>query len=320
MANLAPQLMLYLPYIGIFIGVLLAFEALRQVVARGEDAEAARRARLQKMLGKAEAVPLLTARRRSGGWLAYLPVYGGLEPKMRQAGMTMKLWHFIGLCALAGAASFVLSARFLPLGVGLGAAFVLGFGLPVAIVNHYRRRRIEAFTAQLPDALDLMMRGLRVGHPINATIQSVVANMKAPIASEFAILANQIEYGDDVTSSFMALAERVDEEDMYYLAASIGIQHGTGGNLAAMLGTLAKVIRGRATMRRRVRALSSEGRLSALILSALPLIILGITKITAPNYYTSVQHDPLFLPMAIAVVVLLVANFLTLRKLASFRI
>jgi tight adherence protein B len=312
--------MLYLPYAGMFLGILIAFEALRQVVAQGENAEIARRARVQKLLGKAEAVPLLTAQRRAGGWRTRIPVYGGLEPKMRQAGMTMKLGHFIGLCALAGAVSFALSARFVPLGVGLAVAFVLGFGLPVAIVNHYRRRRIEAFTAQLPDALDLMMRGLRVGHPINATIYSVVANMKAPIASEFAILSNQIEYGDDITSSFMALAERVDQEDMYYLAASIGIQHGTGGNLAGMLGTLAKVIRGRGTMRRRVRAISSEGRLSALILSALPLLILAITRFTAPNYYTAVQDDPLFLPMAIAVVVLLVANFLTLRKLASFRI
>lgn len=164
------------------------------------------------------------------------------------------------------------------------------------------------------------MRGLRIGHPINATIHNVASAMPDPIGTEFARMSEQIAYGENLTDAFFDLADRIDQEDMHYLAVSIGIQHGTGGNLAQMLNTLSKVIRGRGAMRRRVKAVSSEGRISSVILSCLPILIFGFTSVTAPKYYIEVQDDPMFWPMAVVIVVLLVANFLVLRKLTTFRI
>ncbi|MGL4321332.1 MAG: type II secretion system F family protein [Paracoccaceae bacterium] len=310
----------YLPFAGLFIGVLIAFEGLRQTVARRTDIEAARSARIRQIMAENGGKMLLMHHVKPDTWQARIPVFGTLGINMRQAGMKMGVRPFIAACAFSGAVTFLIWSQMLGFGVAVLPALLIGAGLPVMVVANFKRRRLERFTAQLPDALDLMMRGLRVGHPINSTLSNVVENMEDPISTEFKIMADQVAYGEDLVSAFMALAERVDQEDMYYLAASVGIQHGTGGNLATMLSTLSRVIRNRAMMRRRIKAISSEGRISAVILSGLPLLIFGFTSFSAPGYYTGVQDDPMFMPMAIAIVFFLVTNFLVLRKLSSFRV
>jgi tight adherence protein B len=310
----------YLPFVGLFVGVLVAFEGIRQAISRREDIEVARSQRIRRIMEESGGKMLLMHHTTPDTWKSRIPVFGPLETNMRQAGMQMGVKPFIAICGFSGGVTFLIWSQILGFGVAVGPALLIGAGLPVMVVTNFKRRRLERFTSQLPDALDLMMRGLRVGHPINTTLSNVVENMEDPISTEFKIMADQIAYGEDLVSAFMSLAERVDQEDMYYLAASVGIQHGTGGNLASMLGTLSRVIRNRAMMRRRIKAISSEGRISAMILSGLPLLIFGFTSYSAPGYYTGVQSDPMFMPMAIAIVVLLVANFLVLRKLSSFRI
>jgi tight adherence protein B len=196
----------------------------------------------------------------------------------------------------------------------------LGLATPVVVVRARREKRMTALTAQLPDALDLMARGLRVGHPLNTTIASVARDMPDPIGSEFGIIFDQVSYGDDLVTAVHDFAERIDTEDAHYLAASIAIQHGTGGDLARVVELLAKVIRGRIAMRRRIKAISSEGRLSAWVLSALPLVIYGATSVSSPTYYSGVADAPLYVPMMSTIAFLVVANALILRKLVNFRI
>ena len=145
---------------------------------------------------------------------------------------------------------------------------------------------------QLPEALDLMARGLIVGHPLNSTITAVANEMTDPIASNFGTIADQISYGDDLVDAFMDFAERTDLEDVRYLAISVAIQNGTGGDLGKVLQTLAKVIRGRMTLRKRIMAISSEGRLTSIFLSLLPVLIFVSTSLTAPDYYRGVADDP----------------------------
>lgn len=200
--------------------------------------------------------------------------------------------------------------------IGLGGLVALA---PVAILRARHAKRVEAFALQLPDALDLMMRGLRIGHPISATIANVGRTMPDPIGAEFRIIAQKIDHGDFLTNAFSDLAQSLNQEDMHYLAVSIRIQHGTGGNLADMLGTLSKVIRSRIMLRRRVRALSSEGRISSLLLSSLPLVIYAGTSFLAPDYYGAVQDSPMFLPIACVIVALVVGNFVILRRLVNFQ-
>lgn len=202
------------------------------------------------------------------------------------------------------------------------AAVPVGFAISgfaaLKLLKSKHQKRVDALTQQLPDALDLMMRGLRVGHPVGTTIANVGRTMADPIGAEFRILAEQISHGDYLTDAFDDLAERLGQEDVEYLAVAISIQHGTGGNLAEILGTLSKVVRERIIMRRRVRAISSEGRMSAYVLSALPVLIYVSTSLTAPDYYTGVSDDPMFMPVMVLIVALVIGNFLALRKLVTF--
>ena len=321
MGRFAPIDPAYFLYIGVFVGVVVLFEGLR-IMLFGDGTETARTKRV-KMLRKemvSEKVISLLRTPQKQSLLSRIPVFGTLPAKMLQAGMTMKPSVFLGLCAAIAGGLFLLGTLVLGPKPALVVAVLTGLVIPMSIINIIRKKRVEKFATQLPDALELMMRGLRVGHPLNVTIMNVAQNMQDPIGTEFRIMANQITYGDELNTAIADLADRIDQEDMHYLAVSIGIQHGTGGNLAKMLGTLARVIRQRFAMRRRIKAISSEGRMSAGILSMLPLVMFGGTSLTAPDYYSSVQDDPLYLPIGIAITALVVGNYVVMRKLVNFRI
>lgn len=312
----------YLLYVGAAVGFLITFEGLRQSLMGDTSAEVTRSKRialLNERMALRQAT-LLKIEDQKKAWWNKIPVYGTLPGKMLQAGMTMKPSVFLGaMLGLTLALLFIYGAL-LGAKTGIIIAGLSGPVIPITVINIIRKKRVEKFSQQLPEALDLMMRGLRVGHPLNVTISNVAENMPDPIASEFRILSDQITYGDNLIDALNDLADRIDQEDMHYLAVSISIQHGTGGNLAAMLGTLARVIRGRFAMRRRIKALSAEGRITAVVLSSLPFLMYGATLMTAPDYYSSVQDDPLFLPIAAAIVIFVTANAITMRNLVNFRI
>ncbi|MCV2867991.1 type II secretion system F family protein [Defluviimonas sp. WL0002] len=311
-----------LVYIGIFIGVLITYEGIRQLLSRSETKGAARSRRMRMIASGATTEEMLRLLRPSvDRWaLARLPLIGNLPVVLRQAGLTIN-----PAVVLSGslAATIVLAVAAAPfIGALPAAAIALTVSLvtPIVIFRALRNKRMEAMVAQLPDALDLMARGLRVGHPINATIASVANEMSDPIATEFGVVLDQVSYGDDLPDAFSEFADRIDQEDVRYLAISIAIQHGTGSDLARVLNTLSTVIRARMAMRRRIQAISAEGRLTSVFLSALPVFIVLFTQFTSPNYYMGVIDDPLFQPFAIIVGTLVVVNYLVLRRLVDFRI
>ncbi|UWR25889.1 type II secretion system F family protein [Sulfitobacter sp. S223] len=301
---------------------LLGAVAVRMILAPDTAQARARSSRLQAMIPKktkTEAAALVRSGARTDKGLS-LPFIGNVGQLLRRADLDDRRF---ALCMgiLGGGAVFGALLTFFtspvlafPAGIGLTAFIVL------QLVNRRYSKRMDALTLQLPDALDLMMRGLRVGHPINATIANVGRTMADPVGAEFRTLAHQVSHGDYLTDAFRDFADRTGHEDIEYLSVSIAIQHGTGGNLANMIDTLSKVVRARIMMRRRVKAISSEGRISAYVLSGLPVLIYLATSITAPAYYADVSDDPMFKPMAVAIVALIVANFLALRKLVSFEV
>lgn len=301
--------------------LMLGALALRMIFAPENAQDRARAARLKAMQpaeqrSRAEAIVRDQSRSTAGrDW----PVLGNLTTLMRHAGLEGRGVAAGMLTACGALAAAALLSFQLPVFAALPAGAALsGFGA-ISILKARHRRRVDALTQQLPDALELMMRGLRVGHPISATIANVGRTMADPVGAEFRLLAEQVRHGDYLTDAFKDFADRVGQEDVEYLAVSISIQHGTGGNLAGMLETLSKVVRDRIVMRRRIKAISSEGRISAWLLSALPVVIYLATSITAPDYYGGVSGDPLFKPIAAAIVALVIANFLALRKLVSFQ-
>ena len=319
-ALLTPETINYVVYAGTFLGILLVFTGLAQLLQRGESRNEARNRRMRMIETGASAeeiLALLKPEAPSGG-MARLPFIGQLPANLSQAGMTIPPSQFILICGFGTAVGFVVAAIFLPLLAAAILAVALGLFLPVALVRSQRDKRVEKLIAQLPDALELMARGLKVGHPLNASIQSVAKEMPDPIGTEFGLIFDQVSFGDDLVDAFEDFAGRFPIEDVHYLAASIGIQHGTGGDLARVISVLSRVIRDRMAMRRRVRAISSEGRLTAIFLSAIPPLIFGATSILTPDYFGSVRGDPLFLPMMATIATLTVLNFLVLRKLVNF--
>lgn len=313
---------LYLAYTALALGVLLLFTGIWQLLRRSENRSEARNRRMKMIAKGATAAEILAVLKPAerGNWMTSLPFIGNIPKAMRQAGMTASPTFFLLICASTSVvvAGVVTTQLAFPQAMAIG--LVVGLLLPIAIVQNRRASRIEALTALLPEALDLMARGLRVGHPLNTSIASVAAEMPDPIGSEFGLIADQVSFGDDLIDAFAEFAERIDTEDVNYLSASIGIQHGTGGDLARVLEILSKVIRGRISMRRRIQAISSEGRLSAYFLTALPVVIFIGTSIMSPQYYQGVFADPLFLPMAVAVVALTIGNGIILAKLVNFKI
>lgn len=315
-----------LPFSAIMVtGALSAFLlgalALRLIFAPENAHEKAAGQRIKNLNGKSDhhlATALVKKQTRTSVGRVW-PVVGDLALLVRRAGLEGQelplLSGTLAIGTLFGAVLMVPLENMFGLPIGIAVVCLIAF----YVLKARHQKRVEAMTSQLPDALDLITRGLRVGHPVSATIANVGRTMADPIGAEFRILGEQISHGDYLSDAFNDLAARYDQEDVEYLAVAISIQHGTGGNLAEILATLSKVIRDRIIMRRKIRAISSEGRASAYILSALPVMIYFATSFTAPDYYSGVSDDPMFRPIAFTIVALVVGNFLALRKLVSFQ-
>jgi len=211
-----------------------------------------------------------------------------------QSGLTMgvsKLLMVIALGALiAFGATYVIRNDIVQ---ALVAGVFCGTILPLLVLRFLRGRRRKAFGAQFPDALDMIVRSLRAGHPVPIAIGLVAREMKDPIGSEFGTVDDEITYGADLESTLRNLYFRIGQDDLPLFVTAVGIQASTGGNLGEILDNLSKVIRERFKMRRKVRALASEGRASAIILSSLPLLLMVIIHVVAPDFYGSIWNEDL---------------------------
>ncbi len=309
-------------YLGIFMGILLLWEGMRQVLSRRENQQEAtsRRMKLIKSGKSVEEVLSILKPEPKKGIFSNLPFVGDLRQTLLSAGMTMGPSTFVFGCLVGFVLTSVVAIAFTTVQMALVIGFSLFIFLPIVLVRNSAERRLDKLVKQLPDALDLMARGLKVGHPLNTTLASVANEMPDPIGSQFGIVVDQVSYGEELTDAINEFADRVDQEDARYLAASIALQHGTGGDLARVLSTLGKVIRARIIMRRKIKAVSAEGRMSAVVLSIIPVVIFGFVMISNPSYYGDVSDDPLAMPVAALVTFFVVANALALRKLVNFRI
>lgn len=312
----------YAVFCGVAVGVLLLFTGLRQLMGRKGRSEAMRGRRMRLIAegrSGAERLAILKPPPRRTGWQR-IPVAGALPQILRQADVPLSAGMFwAGCCALAVLIS-VLAAGYAGWLHGTVIGVLGGVGVPFALLISQQRKKMDKLMHQLPDALEMLARGLKVGHPLNNSIGIAAREMPDPAGTELGIIYDQVTYGDELPDAVQEFAERTGLEDTRYLAASVSIQHGTGSDLSVMLETLSRVIRNRIALRRKVHALASEGRLTAWMLSALPLVIFGSVSVLTPDYFAGVADDPLFRPMMGGIIVLTLLNALVLRKLVNFRI
>ena len=211
-----------------------------------------------------------------------------------QSGLTMgigrlaMIFGFIGIIAFA--ATMVFRGSVLESAL---AAVLSTTVLPLFVLKVLRGRRQKMFGAQFADALDIIVRSLRAGHPVPVAITLVGREMTDPIGSEFGIVSDEITYGADLEGGMRNLYARIGSDDLPLFVTAVAIQGSTGGNLGEILQNLSGVIRQRFKMRRKIRALAAEGRASAMILSALPIGMFFVILWLVPDFYGSVWDVPL---------------------------
>jgi tight adherence protein B len=246
------------------------------------------------------------------GWLRRLLIHSGLRITFRR---------FLAMLAtlLVAIMTGLKLLTILEWPAVLAIATVVGIVLPLAVVRLIRSKRQAAFARQLPDALDIIVRSLKSGHPVPVAIAMVGREMSDPIGSEFGVTIDEMTYGLDLPRALRNLADRVGLADLSLLVTAVSIQNSAGGNLSEILGNLSKVLRDRFQLRRKVRALSAEGKISAYGLTVLPFAISGAIFVQNPPYYLDVWDEPVFLPALAALGVWALIGDLIMYKMINFK-
>ncbi|RMD91020.1 MAG: pilus assembly protein TadB, partial [Alphaproteobacteria bacterium] len=182
------------------------------------------------------------------------------------------------------------------------------------------KKRMKLIEDQLPDAIELMVRSLRVGHPFSAALAIVAKEIPDPLGTEMGVISDEAAYGRDVGEALKAMAERLDMQDLRFLAVAVSIQQQSGGNLAEILAGLSDVIRQRFKLFRKVAAITAEAKWSGKFLSGFPLVALVGINVLQPNYYDKVMETPVFIPACFVVGGFLVANLLVMRMLTNIKV
>ncbi len=240
---------------------------------------------------------------------------------MMQSGVTIGLWKFAGIVLLFALAVFgaMLARGYGWMAGGLAALFCCTL-LPLMVLRFLRARRHKKFGVLFPDAIDVIVRSLKAGHPVPIAIQMVGREMPDPVGSEFGMVSDEITYGADLETALRNMYFRVGQEDLPLFVTAVAIQGSTGGNLSEILGSLSAVIRLRFKMRRKIRALAAEGRFSAIILSSLPIAMFVVLQLMSPEFYASVLHiDATKIILAIAGGWMLLGN-LIMYKMINFKV
>lgn len=314
----------YGPFIAVAVAMFLFLDtAFKTLLRRRQDTTAINtRLRVIEQTGDRQAALIALRRDRGltaeGGYI--LPVIA-INRLLLQSGRRLR-FHYLLLTivvvsVLVAVVCQVLSA---PLPIALLLPPAAGLGLPLMFLIVSRSKRLHKLEEQLPEAVDVMVRSLRAGHPVPVAVGMVAREMPDPVGSEFGMVSDEMTYGLDLSTAMGNLRERTGQLDVAMLVVAISIQAKSGGNLAELLSNLARMIRDRSRMRRKIHALSAEGRISAIALSIVPLALFLIVSATAPTYYGDVKNDPMFMPSVYFGITLWVIGIVAIRRMVNFKI
>jgi tight adherence protein B len=200
------------------------------------------------------------------------------------------------------------------------ASLAMGVGGVYVWVGRRAAKRMGMIEEQLPDAVELMVRSLRVGHPFSASLGIVAREVADPLGTEMGVIADEAAYGRDMSESLKAMAERLDMQDLRFLAVAVTIQAQSGGNLAEILDGLAKVIRARFRLFRRVKAITAEAKWSGTFLSGFPIVALVGINLLQPGYFDDIKGTSYFIPGCLVVAGFLTANIVVMRALVNIKV
>ena len=242
-----------------------------------------------------------------------------LAARISQAGLTWSKRRFFVTAGAFGVAAFL---AVLAVGGGvlpaLGAAFAAGCGLPLWLLSFLRKRRLARFLSGFPDAVDVIVRGIKAGLPLLDSLKLIAEESQEPIRGEFRAIIETQAIGMPIGEACLRLYERMPVPEANFFGIVIFIQQRAGGNLSEALGNLSRVLRDRKRMKAKIQAVSMEAKASATIIGALPPMVMILVYITSPNYMTILFTDPLGHVMLAGCVAWMSIGVLVMRKMINF--
>ena len=254
------------------------------------------------------------------GLLRRIPAVKKLDDLVRQANARYPMGFYILLSLLLAVIGYVAGRALIKdiyqslLGMGICAC------LPILYLKSLKRKRIEKFKRQLPDGLDLIARALKAGHAFSGGMNLAANEFDDPLGPEFAETLDEINFGVSVGDALKNLAGRIDCEELRYFVVGVILQRETGGNLAELIETLANLIRERFKFEGKVKTLTAEGRLSAVILILLPLAVFGYLWMTNPNFLKPLFTDPSGKFMILGAIVMMIIGGLVMKKMVDVKV
>lgn len=252
--------------------------------------------------------------------LLRLPHVHRLDRVLLQAAYGKPLSHFLVVCLIAAVSGLLLASLLnQPLWIVLLATLACGL-FPVLQLLSARRKRLAAFEQQLPDTLDLMARALRTGYAFSGALEMVGTEASDPIAGEFRTTFDEINFGISLHDALLNLATRVPSTDLTYFVIAVLLQRETGGNLAELLGNLSSMMRARFKLLGTIRVLSAEGRMSAWVLSLLPVVTAAAINISNPKFMSILWTDPDGLKLLWITLAMSVLGIFWLSRIVKIRV
>lgn len=307
----------------IFAAALLVIDTVLRLIGRSRRKSSDVRNRIETLRaskGVEDAYGTLLKQRGIAGRGGEQDIGSQINLYLAQTGVSVgglrQVLYMILLILFGTIVSFIFISRNPPVTVGFGVA--IGIAIAALIVYWLRRRRIARFTDQLAPAIDIVVRSLHAGHPFQTAISLVSREMPDPIGTEFGILTDQLTFGAEVEQAMLNMYDRVGAPELNMLMVSVSVQRGTGGNLAEILQNLAQMVRDRLIIKKKVRAISAEGRITAWIMIFFPFGLYLMIKTLVPTYFDPFWESEYSNIVAIGCLIFLGCGMLIIRRLVNF--
>lgn len=275
--------------------------------------------------GKAEAQIRKLLAHRSNSVESFastlIPKPALLRKRLEQTGKDISLGKYAMIClGIIFTVAFLAMARGAPLYLALFMGLFVGIGGPHWIIGKMIKRRVAKFTASFPDAIDLMVRGLRSGLPITETLGIVSRELPGPVGIEFRAVADKMKIGRTMEAALQETSDRLGTAEFQFFVITLAIQRETGGNLAETLSNLSDVLRKRAQMKLKIRAMSSESKASAYIVGSLPFVVFTLVWMINPGYMAGFFTDQRLMVTGIGGLVWMSLGAFIMAKMVNFEI
>ncbi len=317
--------------IGIFACVFILIAALALALGLMGQSNKLIRKKLNKVksrhgngasLAKEQAKKNLFVKKEVSLFDRLIPKPDEMRKRLNKTGRKITFRKYILYSAAIGALVMFLAKILggLTLMPALMIGLFAGLFLPHTYINIIIRRRLTKFTQQFPEAIDLIVRGLRAGLPVTESIGAVAREMQAPISTEFGMITDEIRLGKTMDEALWATAQRLDTPDFKFFVISLSVQQETGGNLAETLTNLTEILRGRTKLKLKIRAMISEGKASAYIIGSLPFLMCGLLSVMNYEYMSVMFTDPQGQIALIGAVIWMSIGIFILAKMINFEV